>query len=162
MTGIMTKTYPHPSQLAPHQKPMLLIDKVISADAQKIRAISVVDPKGPFFLPGRGLPSYVGFEIMAQAVSVLDSLKRPGAAEGNPGKPMIGFLLGCRKYRAATEWFPAGEELEVEAVALIEDGDMRSFDCKVFGAGGQELCSGTLSVFRPSDPDAFLKGQAPS
>lgn len=143
--------YPHPRELAPHAAPMLLVDRVIELDATTIRARSVVSSDNPFFIPGRGLPSYVGFELMAQAVSIFDGWRRRGQGEG----PQIGFLLGCRKYRVARDWFAEGETIDIECRSLIDEGEMRSFDCQLF-VGGVEVGSGALNVYRPDDPEKVL------
>jgi predicted hotdog family 3-hydroxylacyl-ACP dehydratase len=147
--------YPHAGELTPHKAPMLLIDRVIEASGTHIRAEAVVRETGLFFQPGRGLPSYVGFEIMAQAVSAFDGWRRRSKQE----EPQMAFLLGCRKFRVATDWFAAGDVLEILATSVIDEGEMRSFDCRLLGAGGVELASGVLNVYRPDDPQAFLRSQ---
>jgi len=131
---------------------MLLIDRMTRCDAQRVTAQAVVREDGLFYMAGRGLPGYVGFEMMAQVVSAFDGWRRRALGEA----PAIGFLLGCRKYRVAVEWFAAGDVLEIEAVSLIEEGEMRSFDCRITGSGGNVLASGVLSVYRPSDAEAFF------
>ena len=147
----MTGTYPHPRELAPHAAPMLLVDKVLEVGVVHIRAQSTVEASNIFFMPGRGLPSYVAFELMAQTVSVLDGWGRRAEGQG----PQIGFLIGCRKYRVTRDWFAAGEVLEIACTALIQEGEMRSFECRVM-VGAAEVASGTLNVFRPDDPAKFL------
>jgi len=147
----MTGTYPHPRELAPHAAPMLLVDQVLEAGEGYIRAQSTVGSSNIFFMPGRGLPSYVAFELMAQTVSVLDGWGRRAEGQG----PQIGFLIGCRKYRVTRDWFAPGEVLEIACTALIQEGELRSFECRVT-AGAAEVASGTLNVFRPDDPARFL------
>jgi predicted hotdog family 3-hydroxylacyl-ACP dehydratase len=149
----MAAGFPQPCELAPHAPPMLLVDRVLAADAARIRAAAVIALDNPFHVPGRGVPAYVGFELMAQTISIQDGLER--RRDGQP--PAIGFLLGCRRYLAARDWLQPGERLEIEAVALVEEGEMRSFDCRITAVDGQELASGVLTVFRPADPRAFFE-----
>lgn len=138
--------------LVPHEPPMLLVDRVLSQTGASILAEHVVQADGLFFQPGRGLPAYVGFEVMAQTVSAFDGLRR--IASG--GSPQLGFLLGCRKYAASVDWFSAGQVLRCQAAALLDEGEMRSFDCRLMDAAGNVLASGVLSVYRPENPDLFL------
>jgi len=136
----------------PHEPPMLLVDRIVGQTGNSIAAEHMVQADGLFFLPGRGLPSYVGFEVMAQTVSAFDGLRRRTAGE----TPQLGFLLGCRKYAAAVDWFSAGHVLRCEATALLDEGEMRSFDCRILDPAGNILASGVLSVYRPDDPEGFL------
>jgi predicted hotdog family 3-hydroxylacyl-ACP dehydratase len=146
--------FPIPAgELTPHAPPMLLIDEVLACSRDRVNARATVKADGLFFQPGRGLPGYVGFEILAQAIAAYDGWMR--RQEGD--KPTIGFLLGCRKYQCAVEWFAAGDVLEIEADSLIHEGEMRSFDCRLKGAGGTVLASGVLNVYRPNDPEAFFR-----
>lgn len=144
----------HAAELTPHAPPMLLIDEVLSCTDKGIHARTKVRGDGPFFQKGRGMPAYIGFEIMAQAIAAYDGWTRRARGE----KPTLGFLLGCRKFQTSVEWFAEGDVLEIIANSLIHEGEMRSFDCKLLGAGGVQLASGVLNVFRPNDPDAFLAG----
>lgn len=138
--------------LVPHEPPMLLVDRIVDQSGTSIVAEHVVQADGLFFQPGRGLPAYVGFEVMAQTVSAFDGMRRRAAGE----EPQLGFLLGCRKYSASVDWFPAGQVLRSEALALLDEGEMRSFDCRLRDVAGNVLASGVISVYRPDDPEAFL------
>jgi predicted hotdog family 3-hydroxylacyl-ACP dehydratase len=143
--------YPHPRELAPHAAPMLLVDRVVHVDATRIHAQTIVSASNLFFMPGRGLPSYVAFELMAQSVSIFDGWRRRQNGEA----PQIGFLLGCRKYRVARDWLLEGETIDIECASLIDEGEMRSFDCRILVAGA-ETASGTINVYRPDDPARVL------
>lgn len=145
-------------ELTPHAAPMLLIDDVTNWSKGRMEARTTVRADCLFFMPGRGLPAYVGFEIMAQAIGAYDGWMR----RVNGEKPAIGFLLGCRKYETAREWFEEGEVLTVEAVSLIDEGEMRSFDCRIVSAGGGVLASSVLNVYRPTDANAFLAAGQPA
>jgi len=131
---------------------MLLIDEIVSQNEGRIVTRSHITADNVFYVPGRGIPSYVGFEMMAQSISAQDGCLRRESGEA----PAIGLLLGCRKYSTSRDWFADGETLETEAVPLLNEGEMRSFECRVRTLAGQELAHGVINVFRPSDPDAFL------
>ena len=59
-----------------HRPPMRLLDRIISISENDALAETVVRSDNPFFEPGRGLPAYVGLEMMAQAIAAIDGRKR--------------------------------------------------------------------------------------
>jgi predicted hotdog family 3-hydroxylacyl-ACP dehydratase len=144
--------FPAIEDLVPHGGGMLLIDRILSAEVDTICAEAVIRRDNIFFRPGRGAPSYIGFELMAQAISAYDGIKRRTTGR----LPAIGFLLGCRRYASARPYFLEGETLRIEAVSLLGDEGMASFQCKILDQQGAELASAVISVYRPPDPDAFL------
>jgi predicted hotdog family 3-hydroxylacyl-ACP dehydratase len=145
--------FPIPAaELTPHAAPMLLIDEVTSCTPDRITSRAVISSTSPFYMPGRGLPAYVGFEIMAQTIAAYDGWTR----RQNGEKPAVGFLLGCRRYTTSAEWLQEGMQVEIEANSLLDAGEMKSFDCKLVGPGGALLASGVLNVYRPTDAAAFL------
>lgn len=147
--------FPPIEDLVPHKDGMLLIDRIVAAEGETVRSETTIRSDCIFFQRGRGVPAYVGFEFMAQTISAYDGLKR--RASGKP--PAIGFLLGCRKYSAAKPFFADGETLIVEAVSLLGEEGMASFDCRILGGDGAELAAATINVYRPADPEAFLQSQ---
>jgi predicted hotdog family 3-hydroxylacyl-ACP dehydratase len=145
--------FPPIEELVPHADGMLLIARVVAEEGETVRGEAVVAADGVFFQPGRGMPAYVGFELMAQTISAYDGLRR----RRNGKAPAIGFLLGCRAYRAARPFFAAGERLAIEVTSLLGDEGMASFDCRILGEDGAELATGVINVYRPPDPEAFLQ-----
>jgi predicted hotdog family 3-hydroxylacyl-ACP dehydratase len=145
--------FPPIEELVPHKDTMLLIDRMVAAEGETVRSETTIRADNIFFQAGRGVPAYVGFELMAQTISAYDGLRR--RENGKP--PAIGFLLGCRKYSTARPFFVEGETLTTEATSLLGEEGMASFDCIIRGANSGELASATINVFRPSDPEAFLR-----
>ncbi len=148
-----SNNFPPPSELAPHAAPMLMVDEVLTYSGDVLRAHCIVSVSNPLFVPGRGLPSYVGFELMAQTISIFDGLRRRADGE----TPKIGFLLGCRRYEVKRDWFDADERLDIEVTSLLDEGEMRSFECRILGAGNETFATGTINVYRPDDPEAFFR-----
>jgi len=147
--------FPPAGDLVKHKDDMLLIDRIVAAEGNMVRSETTIRTDSIFFQPGRGIPAYVGFEFMAQTISAYDGLQR--RAKGKP--PVIGFLLGCRKYDAARPFFVDGETVTTETHSLLGEEDMASFDCRIFDAKGDVLASALINVFRPDDPEAFLQAQ---
>lgn len=149
-------SFPATQALAPHDPPMLFVDEVLERDSDGIRTRSAVSCSNPLFVPGRGLPGYVLFEIMAQSISIQDGLDRRELNE----PPQVGFLLGTRKFVCHRDWLQDGEIVIVVTSALLNEGEMRSFRCKALGESGERLAEADLNVFRPDDPMGFLAKNA--
>lgn len=144
--------FPPVGELVKHKNELLLLDRVVAAEGDTVRSETTIRANNVFYVPGRGVPSYVGFELMAQTISAADGLDRRGRGE----EPVMGFLLGCRKYTASRPFFANGETVTTEAKALI---GLSSYDCKIFDVQGEVLASASINVFRPEDPEAFLQAQ---
>lgn len=149
-------SFPPIEELLPHADGMLLIDRIVAAHGQTVQSETTIRADNIFYRQDRGVPAYVGFELMAQTISAYDGLRRHASGQ----KPAIGFLLGCRKYEAARPFFVEGETLRIEATSLLGEEGMASFECRIAGADGGELASAVINVYRPADPHAFLRAQA--
>jgi len=147
--------FPPVEELAPHAEGMLLIDRVVAAEGELVRSEATIRADNIFFQRGRGVPAYVGFELMAQTISAYDGLKR----RANGKKPAIGLLLGCRKYAVARAFFVEGETLTIESTSLLGEEGMASFDCRILDAAGAELAAATINVYRPADGESFMQMQ---
>lgn len=153
----MARTFDLPVEAyVPHRGPMLLIDRVLDDDAESVRVEAVVKAGG-LFTTERGLPAWVGIELMAQTVAAWAGVQRHKA--GEPVK--LGFLIGSRRYEAAQPLFPVGTRLEIEArQELVAENGLAVFACRIL-AGGQVVATAHLNVFQPSNVEAYLKeGQA--
>lgn len=143
------------TELLCHADVMLLLDRLIYADATTARSESTVRADNIFFQAPNGVPAYVGFELMAQTISAFDGLKRIAI-----GKPVVmGFLIGARKYSTVKPFFAEGETLVTEVIALLGEEEMGSFQCRILNPAGEQLASATINTFRPEDTEAFLRTQ---
>jgi len=137
-----------------HRPPMRLLDHIVSVSETEALAETIVRSDNPFFEPGRGLPAYVGLEMMAQAIALIDGKKR--RSSGLPAN--IGFLLGSRRFVSRRKSFAENEKLSVTVSMVFCDGAMFSFDCRLNDEQG-EVATANLKVYAPRDPDAFLNGE---
>ncbi len=144
--------FPPVGELVKHKDELLLLDRILAVEGEMMRSETTIRADNVFFQAGRGVPSYVGFELMAQTISAFDGWKRRARGEG----PVIGFLLGCRKYEVARPFFFDGETVTTETVSLV---GMSSFNCKIFDAQSEVLASATVNVFVTDDAEAFLQAQ---
>ena len=150
------KQFPQIAALVPHAAPMLLLDRVISVDADKLCAqVAIGDDS--LFLTGTetGVGAWVGIEYMAQAIAAWAGYHAQQRGEA----VRIGFLLGSRRYDASVPYFATGSTLHVEVEKLLQaDNGLGSFACSIRDADSQQqLAQATISVFQPHDAREFLQ-----
>jgi predicted hotdog family 3-hydroxylacyl-ACP dehydratase len=138
-------------ELVAHRGSMRLVDRLIEISETHAIAEAEIRPDNLFFSAERNVPAYVGLEMMAQTIAAID-----GKTQRNAGKPpKIGFLLGCRRYNAASALFAEGDLLTIFAKMVFTDGAMFSFDCRIACAGA-EIANASLNVYAPANPKTLL------
>jgi predicted hotdog family 3-hydroxylacyl-ACP dehydratase len=139
--------------VVPQRPPMILIDEIVARQAEGIVARVTIRPDGLFFQPGRGVPSHVALEWMAQACAAFGG----SGALDEGGAVKIGFLLGTRDFRATRSWFAEGERLYVRALLEYRDGELANFACEVADSlEGPSLARASLNVYHPHDASALI------
>jgi predicted hotdog family 3-hydroxylacyl-ACP dehydratase len=142
--------------VVPQRPPMILIDEVIARESDSIVTIVTIRSTDLLFQPGRGTPSHVAIEWMAQSCAAF-----AGSEAFDEGLPIrIGFLLGTRDFWAARSWFAEGERLFVSARLEYHDHEIANFACEVAEfRGGPAVANASLNVFHPQDAAALINGQ---
>src|SRR5262245_60180983 len=141
--------------ILPHRGDMLLLDGVQSYSAGEI-AVSSTPKPGSWYAETPGMPSWIGIELMAQAIAAHVCLRY--RAEGEPPRP--GVLLGTRKYRCKRPHFAFGEQLAVRARPSYQDeAGVGAYRCAIEHAG-ESLAEATVMAYEPPDFAAFLRAQA--
>jgi predicted hotdog family 3-hydroxylacyl-ACP dehydratase len=156
MTPSTATTLPPISALVPHAGAMLLLDELLSADAEHAVARTTVRST-QLFTDAAGMPGWAGIEYMAQTIAAWSGLQRhlEGAA------PTVGFLLGTRRYECDVPAFPTGQVLTITARAeLIGENGLGMFACTL-AMGGREVARANISVFQPANAQDFLQGAQP-
>ena len=140
--------------VVPHRGAMLLLDRLVSADEDTVVVTGAVR-QGQLFATDAGLPSYVGIEMMAQAIAAW-----AGCRAHRLGQPVkLGFLLGTRRFACARTHFPFDSRFEVTARReMMGDNGLGMFACAL-ALDGEGVAEAMLSVFEPPDFDAFLRNQ---
>lgn len=137
-------------KLLPHAGRMILLDRVVTWEAERIVCERVVR-RGDAFVDASGLPAWAGVELMAQAIAAWNGCQV--LATGGDVRP--GFLLGTRAYRADVDAFPLGAKLTIETVRSFHDEDgMGAFACRIDAPGMH--AEARLTVFSPPDPTPYL------
>ncbi|HET7650069.1 MAG TPA: 3-hydroxylacyl-ACP dehydratase [Gammaproteobacteria bacterium] len=135
------------ADVLPHKGPAVLIDRVIEDSRDSIRVSAHIDRTHRFFVAGHGVPSWVGIEMMAQAIAAHAGIN--GRRENR--EPRTGMLLGTRRYETTTPWFPEGANLEILAEREFgEDGGLAACQCTIL-CDGQTLASATIIIIEIND-----------
>jgi predicted hotdog family 3-hydroxylacyl-ACP dehydratase len=143
--------YPPIVELVPHRPPMLLLDRVLSYDGERVVCETVLEAGSPFVEQGR-VPAVVGIEYMAQAAAAFAGIEQVQRGEA----ASIGLLIGSRYYSCMLETFPFGTPLVVEVrLALRDEEDFAAYRCAL-SAHSQPIAECTLKAYRPRDIRPFL------
>lgn len=156
----MTLALPCMESLIAHRGNMLLLDRLLHADAESCIA-EYVPQAGQWYSDADGnMPAWIGLELMAQTIAAYVGFQKH--ASGLP--PKQGVLLGTRSYKAVVPVYLAGAALQVEArVSFRDESGLGAFECTIRRAEAPEeaLATSTLKVYEPEDFDAFMKGKHP-
>lgn len=148
-----TDALPSLRELVPHEPPMLLLDNLLAHDANTVVCEVRIQADSPFLEePATGgapqVPAVVGLEYMAQCVAVFAGLSARRANR----PPTLGFLVGCRELRLATDGFAVGDRLVVEARWIWGESVLGSFACTV-RREAETVAQGTFTVYRGNLPE---------
>lgn len=158
---MMADAMPDIAALVPHSGQMVLLDRVVSADADNLCA-EVRIHAGSVLATEQGVGSWVGIEYMAQAIAA-----HAGWLARQRGEAVkVGFLLGSRKYDTSVPYFAPGSVLLVHVHRVLQaENGLGAFDCRIVSAGADagvdaaaaSLATATVTVFQPDNVNQFLK-----
>lgn len=138
-------------ELVPHSGDMSLLDEILEAAEESLRAQLIVRDDG-IFSRNQRVPAYLGIEYMAQAVAAFS-----GYHARQAGKPVeLGFLLGTRRFASNVAWFDCGSRLQIFVERLLQaENGMATFECQLTGDGIEQ--SARLNVYQPDNIEEYLK-----
>jgi predicted hotdog family 3-hydroxylacyl-ACP dehydratase len=146
-------TLPDIRDLMPHSGPMVLLDRVIAADDESLRAEVRVRANSLFFVDG-AIGGWVGLEYMAQAIGAFAGYR--SRLRGAPVR--IGYLLGTRHYECKQTSFALGSRLEIYVKRVLQSQDgLAAFDCRIDDETGM-VASANVTVFQSADGDKSMNG----
>lgn len=148
-----TYSLPRLDELVMHAKPMLLIDRAIFADETSMTAEVDITANSIFHVSGKGVPSYVGIEYIAQTVAAYSGWR--AKEENADATPRVGYLLGSRKVSLSCNWFPIGRTLSIHISNIFEDGEMGVFDGEI-RLSDEILVAARINVYQPKDNETSL------
>jgi predicted hotdog family 3-hydroxylacyl-ACP dehydratase len=148
-------SFPAITALLAHRDSMLLIERVVVADSDRVVVSAKVDGAAWYVDEHGDMPAWLGIELMAQAVAAWVGLQAWQRGEA----PKRGFLLGTRDYSCCRPSFPAGSELAVSATeAFRESNGLAAFACTI-ERSGEVIAESVLKVFEPPNFEAFMEQQ---
>jgi predicted hotdog family 3-hydroxylacyl-ACP dehydratase len=131
-----------------------LVDTLLDYGTDHLRISLTVHDQPPFGDGQGGVPSYLGLEYLAQAISAFSGLDLYAAGEA----PKIGLLIGTRHYRTTVARFHHGELLEVGVRRVMGSDDaIWVFDGEICDTAGRRLADAQIKAYRPQDITAFLQ-----
>lgn len=136
-----------PSRYLPHRTPMLLIDRVLAADAETTRCRVTVGEQCSLFRQADGsYPNSLFIEFMAQTVGVFAGIRDSESGIG----PRVGFLLGSRKVQLHKKTLAEGDVFDIDTRCLFfgQEELPSQFECRVL-ENNTEVASAVLTVYRP-------------
>jgi predicted hotdog family 3-hydroxylacyl-ACP dehydratase len=141
--------------LIPHRGKMLLLSRCTEYDFhnRSIRVEYDITEDCLFYDPVLGgVPTWVGFEFMAQAISVLSGLRGREIGE----KPKIGFILSIPSMQMRIPAFSLGSSVDIRVKEHDCTSLIYTFEGEVF-LEEKKVMEGKLMVMEVSDEQQFLK-----
>jgi predicted hotdog family 3-hydroxylacyl-ACP dehydratase len=135
--------------LVPHKGKMFLLSRVMSFDCKTRRLESEYDiTEGCLFYDREleGVPSWVGFECMAQSISALSGLE--GRSRGEP--PKFGFILSVSELEIKIPFFKKGSTVAIEVDEETMVDNVYSFRCRA-SAEGKPAVEARLTVMEADE-----------
>ena len=116
------------SDLLPHRNEMILLDRIEAWGKDYLEATVLHQSNNLFSDSDGNVPTWVGIEYMAQAISALAGIH--ALQEGRPVQ--IGLLLGTRKYEARVPCFLHNSKITVKVKLIFRDeNNLTAFDCTI-------------------------------
>lgn len=145
--------YSKVSDVLPHEGRMVLLTKIVSWNEDSLEATVEIHRDSVFADKNGHVPSWVGLEYMAQAISALAGIKRKLAGE----TVKIGLLLGTTKYNANIGCFKTGVCLSVRIQQIYADeNNLVLFDCEIVAAG-QVLATAQVKAIQPDNINDIIE-----
>ena len=147
--------------LLPHKPPMTMLSDVIAVD-EPGAAVAVVDSSACSLFYDEeigGVPACAALEYMAQTMALAVGAERYRRGE----VPKIGFVLGTRRLDVGIPVFESSQRYAATARCAYFDDEFASFDCAIFGPGGEAVAKASLTAYQPpesmlAEGDVVLKG----
>ena len=135
---------PAMENLVPHRDPMRLVDLVLEAGENHLRASSSVKETWPLCTI-RGADAILAIELIAQSVAAHHHWKK-----GRKTEPQVGLLVGVKEARFYSQLLPLGAELTVDVKTVAVIGNYGIFNGEV-RLGNAVLCEAIVQVMEPRE-----------
>jgi len=132
----------------PHRGKMMLLTRIIDCDLERknIEAEYHVTEKCLFYDPAAdGVPSWVGFEFIAQAISAFI-----GVRDRNEKSPKSGYILTISQMRLGLPFFKTGSIIRIKSWEVEGVDPVYVFQGEIF-LDGEKVIEGKLTVMDVKD-----------
>jgi len=134
---------------------MCLLERLLDVGEEHLRA-EITPNTDDLFATASGIPGWVGLEWLAQAIAAWAGVQRVVGGD----KPMVGFLLGTRRYHCTQSSFAFGEPVIVEIfMDFRADNGLGAFRGQLLDDDGQVIATAMLNVFQPHSDKALAAMQ---
>lgn len=147
-------------ELLPHKGKMFLLSRVTSHNSLEHTIESEYDitPQCIFYEPqADGVPTWVGFEFMAQGISALTGItnKEMGL------RPRPGFILSVREFKAATGYLKNNTTIVMRIKEDYRADKTYSYNCALFASqsDSEPTATATITVMETDDIHSLFKGR---
>ena len=140
------------SSIVPHSGRMLLLSKITgyNPEERSLEAEYHITENCLFFDPETGgLPSWVGFECIAQAIAALSGITEREKS-GPGGKPRKGFILSVSKMQVFLPLLSSGSTISIKVKELDRMDLVYNFFGQIF-LGGEKVLEGKLTVMEAAE-----------
>jgi len=146
--------FPAVDDVLPHRGTMRLVDEIVACSEDAVTVLASVDSQA-WYADARGaMPSWIGIELMAQAIAAHVGLIAMRAG----GRARPGVLLGASRYEAHAPSFERGARLRIEAKELLKSEQGHgAYECTI-AAGERCVAQAVVKVYQPTDFQAFIEG----
>lgn len=146
-------TYPPLAQLLPHQPPMILIDRLLEANAREALCEVTITSQS-LFLETAGVPAFVGIEYMAQSIAAHIGYQHYLADE-----PItLGLLMGTRRVEMCCAFFALGQTLRIHVAHVWGKLELKRFRCTITALTTEALLQqAELHIFKPNSIPSYLE-----
>jgi len=144
-------------KLLPHRGKMLLLSRTISYDTSDNSLLAEVDiSQDSFFYDNTlgGVPVWVGFEYMAQAIAALSG--KNDLMKGHV--PGFGFILSVSNFVANVSCFELNSTVSIYVIETLAMNNMFLFNCSI-KRGDMELAKASVSCFKVNDISEVINGE---
>ena len=129
----------------PHKGKMLLLSRIINYDLEEQTLCAEYDITEScifFNTAKKGVPAYVGFEFIAQAIAAFSGIRglKPGE------EPKKGYLLSISSIQIDIQFFQAGNTVQINIKESGRMDQVSNFEGTIF-LEGKKVLEGKLTVF---------------
>ena len=140
----MTLKLDNPGSIIPHKGKMLLLSRIISYDLTEKTLCAEYDitENCIFFNPViKGVPAWVGFEFLAQAIAAFSGIRglKPGE------EPKRGYLLSISSMQIDIHFFQSGNTVQINVKESGCMDQIYNFEGTIF-LEGKKVLDGKLTV----------------